>query len=508
MGLRVLVADHSENISKSIELSLKDMEAQVKLYNPKGVMVPSFEDDILKQAKSFHPDIIFLDTLLSKTSGYDICRVIKSDEQFESVPVILMYNSIIGIDSEKLKSSKAQATLEKPFTPKQVHSVATDVLQPEEIPLEQMDEDIELPPDMAQQIQPSFQSHTDQSQISQNQPEQPKIPQNSNQIKVPKKSEGFVHSASELEALQKSLSESQEEEEFQQVSLDQVSSPEKDTDTPTQEPSKDLSELDLSSIKQPSLDFTADFSSTTLLKTDEKSLTKPQTLTPVTKKLESNIQQASSQKQTTQTKTEKADNMQLDEKKIDLNLKTQVSDAISDQTASKDQQVNKAPKNFQLDIPDDAIHKDNSMDIAEPEEEMTPIQFLTTPVEKYSDKEKGQKDVAQTTNITQGNISQDKNEDQKDVAQTTEEQIENPNFQDQIIHALSSHKDLKSILQEAISNNKLFDSSQKDLQAIIQEEIRKMVQDHLHRYLRDDLPNMAKKLVQEEIDRLLSEHPS
>ena len=118
MALKVLVADHSESISKAIHLSLEDLAVRVqpitldKLTHPNDTAL-SLEKGIIKMVGSFNPSIIFLDTLLAKMNGYEITKILKSDENIKSIPIILMYSSITGIDEEKFKASNADDILEK-----------------------------------------------------------------------------------------------------------------------------------------------------------------------------------------------------------------------------------------------------------------------------------------------------------------------------------------------------------------------------------------------------------
>lgn len=119
MALRVLLADESPTIKKVIQLALQDFSVEVKAV-PVGT-------DVLSIAKLFNPDIIFVDVLLAKKNGYDVCKELKTDQTLKQFPVVLMWNSLMGIDEVKAKSSLADKRLEKPFEVETLRSLIQEL---------------------------------------------------------------------------------------------------------------------------------------------------------------------------------------------------------------------------------------------------------------------------------------------------------------------------------------------------------------------------------------------
>ncbi len=107
MALRVLLADESATIKKVIQITLQDFAVELR-----NVTVGT---DVLSVAKSFRPDIIFIDILLQKKSGYEVCSELKASPEFANVPVVLLWNSFMDLDQEKLHLANADEKLEKPF---------------------------------------------------------------------------------------------------------------------------------------------------------------------------------------------------------------------------------------------------------------------------------------------------------------------------------------------------------------------------------------------------------
>ncbi len=107
MALRVLLADESTTIKKVMQLSLQDFAVEVKSVG-NGL-------DVLTVTKSFKPDIIFVDILLPKRNGYEVCLELKSDPTTLTIPVVLMWSGFMELDETKASDSRADRRLEKPF---------------------------------------------------------------------------------------------------------------------------------------------------------------------------------------------------------------------------------------------------------------------------------------------------------------------------------------------------------------------------------------------------------
>lgn len=115
MALRVLLADESSTIKKAIQMALSDLGVEVKSV-PSGL-------DVLTVSRSYTPDIIFADILLTKKNGYEVCAEIKSDPQLRNTPVVLMWSSFMQLDQTQFQKVKANASLEKPFDSESLRSI-------------------------------------------------------------------------------------------------------------------------------------------------------------------------------------------------------------------------------------------------------------------------------------------------------------------------------------------------------------------------------------------------
>jgi DNA-binding response OmpR family regulator len=72
-------------------------------------------DEGLALVRHLRPDVVLLDVMMPKRNGYEVCRIIKSDPDLMSIPVIVV--SAKGQEVEVLKGLElgASAYVTKPF---------------------------------------------------------------------------------------------------------------------------------------------------------------------------------------------------------------------------------------------------------------------------------------------------------------------------------------------------------------------------------------------------------
>ena len=128
MALRVLLADESSTIKKAIQMALSDLGVDVKSV-PSGL-------DVLAVSRTFDPQLILADVLLTKKNGYEVCAEIKADHDLKHTPVILMWSSFMQLDQTQFHKVKADASLEKPFDSETLRALVEKfVPQTKEFPL-------------------------------------------------------------------------------------------------------------------------------------------------------------------------------------------------------------------------------------------------------------------------------------------------------------------------------------------------------------------------------------
>jgi two-component system, cell cycle response regulator len=107
MPLRILLADESTTIKKAFGLALSDLGAEIKSV-PSGL-------DVMTVAIDFRPQLIFADVLLTKKSGYEVCREITASIETKHIPVILMWSNFMEFNTTLATQAGYADKLEKPF---------------------------------------------------------------------------------------------------------------------------------------------------------------------------------------------------------------------------------------------------------------------------------------------------------------------------------------------------------------------------------------------------------
>jgi len=79
---RVLVVDDEADLVRILQFGLQGIGYQVE--------TASDGQEALKKAREQKPDIILLDLMLPKLDGYKVCRLLKFDERYKNIPIIIL----------------------------------------------------------------------------------------------------------------------------------------------------------------------------------------------------------------------------------------------------------------------------------------------------------------------------------------------------------------------------------------------------------------------------------
>ncbi|MDI6758203.1 MAG: response regulator [Candidatus Omnitrophota bacterium] len=72
----------------------------------------------LDKAKKEKPDLIILDLMLPKMDGYKVCRLLKFDEKYKKIPIIIFTACAHEADKNIGKEVRADGYITKPFDAK------------------------------------------------------------------------------------------------------------------------------------------------------------------------------------------------------------------------------------------------------------------------------------------------------------------------------------------------------------------------------------------------------
>jgi len=104
---KILVVDDEADLVETIQFAL-----ELEGYN---VLVASNGEEGLNIARQEKPDIILLDLMLPKLDGYKVCRLLKFDERYKSIPILMLTAKTQEKDKILGKETGADEYVTKPF---------------------------------------------------------------------------------------------------------------------------------------------------------------------------------------------------------------------------------------------------------------------------------------------------------------------------------------------------------------------------------------------------------
>ena len=117
---KILIADDSLVEIKILESILASTEHQV--------VVARNGEEAEETAHAYRPDLIFLDVVMPKKNGFQVCRDLRHNPLFQATPIILLTSK--SQDSDKFWGKQQGATeyVVKPYEPEQILEILSKYL--------------------------------------------------------------------------------------------------------------------------------------------------------------------------------------------------------------------------------------------------------------------------------------------------------------------------------------------------------------------------------------------
>ena len=120
MAHKILIVDDEPNIVISLEFLMKKEGFEVAVAND--------GDEALAKVASFNPDLILLDVMMPKKSGFEVCEALRTDPQRNALQIVML--TAKGRDTEVAKglAMGADAYFTKPFSTKELVAKVKEML--------------------------------------------------------------------------------------------------------------------------------------------------------------------------------------------------------------------------------------------------------------------------------------------------------------------------------------------------------------------------------------------
>ena len=121
MNKKVLIADDEQNIVISLEFLMKREGFEVVVAND--------GEEAIRRIRADQPDLVLLDVMMPKKSGFEVCQEIRSDPEMAGVRILML--TAKGRDTEVAKGLAlgADAYMTKPFSTRELVDKVRSMLE-------------------------------------------------------------------------------------------------------------------------------------------------------------------------------------------------------------------------------------------------------------------------------------------------------------------------------------------------------------------------------------------
>lgn len=119
---KILIVDDEPFIRQLLELTLEELEDEgVEL------LIASNGDEALEFITHEHPCLVFLDVMMPKMNGFEVCNKVKNDLGMTDIYIVLLTAKGQEFDKEKGRLVGADKYMTKPFNPDEVLAKAREI---------------------------------------------------------------------------------------------------------------------------------------------------------------------------------------------------------------------------------------------------------------------------------------------------------------------------------------------------------------------------------------------
>ena len=120
MSASVLIADDDPNIVRALRFLMHRQGHDVR--------TATDGENALAAIEEMPPDLVLLDLMMPKGSGYEVCRTLRANRSYDNVSIIMLTAKGRADDQRVGMSLGADAYITKPFAIEDVVRCVTDVL--------------------------------------------------------------------------------------------------------------------------------------------------------------------------------------------------------------------------------------------------------------------------------------------------------------------------------------------------------------------------------------------
>lgn len=117
---RILLVDDEPDLVQMVSIRLTAAGYEV---------IPAYDgQQALEEVKQARPNLIILDLMLPRVDGYKVCRLLKFDERYRAIPILIFTARAQAEDIQLATECGADAYLTKPFEAKMLLAKLQELL--------------------------------------------------------------------------------------------------------------------------------------------------------------------------------------------------------------------------------------------------------------------------------------------------------------------------------------------------------------------------------------------
>lgn len=125
MNRRILIVDDERRTLLLMERALRDLQDE---HEEVEILTASDGEEALQVIKSDRPALVYLDIMMPRLDGFDVCQSVKSELDLADTYIVMLTAKGQEGDRQRAREVGADSYLTKPFDPDTVLEIAKEVL--------------------------------------------------------------------------------------------------------------------------------------------------------------------------------------------------------------------------------------------------------------------------------------------------------------------------------------------------------------------------------------------
>lgn len=125
MSQKILIVEDEVHIRTLLEQALEELEDEHSV----EVLSAGDGEEGLEMIRTHRPQVVFLDIMMPKVNGYEVCRTVKKDPELKDTMIVLLAAKGQEVDRKKGLELGAYDYMTKPFDPDELVELARELLR-------------------------------------------------------------------------------------------------------------------------------------------------------------------------------------------------------------------------------------------------------------------------------------------------------------------------------------------------------------------------------------------